>query len=102
MKEKDIASMISAIKNANVDEGMINKLKKEVDKKGLDSKVSDLEKEYSPKLQELMEENNNFEGLSNEEKARLIIEYKDKLSDKDKKQFSKILKMINMYNKANS
>ncbi|WP_290772207.1 hypothetical protein [Anaerofustis sp.] len=97
MKEKDISKMINMVNGINFDDNSIDKLKNEAQKKGVMDKAKELEEEYAPKFQQFIRENGDLTHLSNEEKARVILEYKERLSPKEQKQFDNILNMLKSY-----
>lgn len=101
MKEKDISKMMDMAKNINIDSEKLSKLKTEADKRGVMDKAKDLEEEYAPKFKEFLRKNPGLSNLSNEEKARVILEYKAKLPKREQEQFEKVLKMLKMYVKKN-
>jgi len=97
VKEKDISKMVDMAKNLNINEDSLDRLKDAANKKGVMGKAEELEREIAPKFQEFINNNGDLGNLSNEEKARLILDYKEKLSKEEQKQFDKVLDMLKSY-----
>ena len=100
MKDKDIKKVVNAMKNANVTEQDFENLKKKAEDAGLMGKVEELTRQYSPKFKKFLRDNNDFKGLSKEEKAKVILEYRNKLTLEEQKQFDKVLKLFKNYAKS--
>ena len=97
MKEKDISKMVNMASGLNINEDSVEKLKDVASKKGVMEKAEALEQEYAPKFQEFMRDHGDLAHLNNEEKARVILEYKEKLPMEEQKQFDKVLDMLKSY-----
>ena len=101
MKEKDVSKMINMANSLNINESSFEKLKDEANRKGVMEKAERLEEEYAPRFRQFLKENGDLSNLSNEEKARVILEYKEKLPKKEQEQFEKVLSLLKSYVKKN-
>lgn len=101
LKEKDVSKMINMANNLNINESSFEKLKDEANRKGVMEKAEKLEEEYAPRFRQFLKENGDLSNLSNEEKARVILEYKEKLPKKEQEQFEKVLSLLKSYVKKN-
>lgn len=101
LKEKDVSKMINMANSLNINESSFEKLKDEANRKGVMEKAEKLEEEYAPRFRQFLKENGDLSNLSNEEKARVILEYKEKLPKKEQEQFEKVLSLLKSYVKKN-
>lgn len=86
--------LIEALKN---DPGSVDKIKREIEQKGLDGKARDFEKKYSGKINDFIAQMNERGELSREEKAKMVLEMKKKLSPDQQAQFGSVLEAVKGY-----
>ena len=75
----------------------VEKLKKEVHDKGLDKKVDEFGKKYGSQVNQFIKELNAKGDLTNEEKTKMVMEMKQKLTPEQQKQFNTVLSALKGY-----
>lgn len=64
----------------------------------MEEKLKEIDSKYGDQLSNYVHKVQNFsKDATNEDKAKMIMEMKSKLSDEDKKKFDKVLKMFKKY-----
>jgi len=97
MNEKEISKMMELAKGLGIDAHSVEQLKDMASKKGVLKNEKELNRDISPKFQDFLNSNMDITKLSNEEKARLILDYRDNLTKEEKKQFDKVLELLKVY-----
>lgn len=97
MKEEDLKRVIEMARGLGVSKDDVDELSSKAEEEGVLEKAEELEREYAPRFSQFLSENGDISSMSNEEKARLIMEYKENLSKKEQKQFEKVLNMLKTY-----
>ncbi len=90
----DLRNIIETMKN---DPNQVNELKKEVEKRNLQPKIKEFERQYGDKISEMMQEINAKGEMSDEEKARMILDMKKKLPKDTQKQLSSVISAMKNY-----
>jgi len=91
---RDIQNIIDHMKN---DPNGLDELKKQVKENGLEGKVKDFERQYGKKINEFITALNEKGEMTDEQKARMMIEMKRKLPKETQTQFSAILRSMKEY-----
>ena len=90
----DINSILRDLKNSGTD---VDKLKEEIDKRGLTKDAAKFEKQYKNQINSFIEQMNAKGDMTSEEKAALVVEMKNKLSPSQQKQFSAVMNALKKY-----
>lgn len=78
----------------------ITELTNTIGKDKVEKKLKDIDKKYGNQLNDYVKKVGEFnKNASKEEKAKMILEMKQKLSKEDQKKFDKLLKMFANYMK---
>lgn len=96
--EKDLSNIEKIVSNIKKDEAKVEKLNEEISKRGLNEKVEELGKQYAPKIEEFTK-THDIKNMTKEEKAKIILEYKNNLSQKEQEKFNQILNIAKNYAK---
>lgn len=90
----EMQSIINELKNSKDD---VHELEKTIKDKGLEKHIDQFEKKYSGQINDFIKEMNQKGDMSNEEKAKLVMEMKKKLTPEQQKQFNTILSALKGY-----
>ncbi len=95
--KKEIDEMQSIIKDLKNSKEDVDKLQKKIKEKGLDKQIEKFDKKYSGQINEFVKELNKKGDLSKEEKAKMVMEMKKKLSPEQQTQFETIMSALKGY-----
>lgn len=98
---REINDIRNIIEQMNKDPGAVSELKKEIHDKGLEGRINDFEKQYGSKINEFMTELNKKGPMTDEEKARLVVNMKKSLPKDTQKQLTNVIKAMKNYLKNN-
>ena len=93
----DIKNIIEQMKN---DPDQTQRLKKEVHDKGLEPKIQEFQQKYGDKINEMMRSINEKGDMTDEEKARMILNMKKSLPKDTQKQLSSVISAMKEYMKG--
>ncbi len=94
----DVKNIIEAMKN---DPDSTDRLRKEVLEKGLEPKIREFERQYGDKIQDIIRTVNAKGEMTDEEKARMIMDMKRKLPKDSRRQLSAVISAMKNYMKNN-
>ncbi len=90
----ELKSIIRELKNSEND---VEGLKQEIKDKGLEADVNDFGKKYGPQIKKFMQDVDGKNGMSDEEKARMVMRLQEKMTPEQQKQFKKVVGTLKNY-----
>jgi superoxide dismutase len=97
ISKKAIDEMQSIINDLKNSQSNINELEKTIKDRGLEKHIDKFEKTYSGQINDFIKELKQKGDMSKEEKAKLVMEMKKKLTPEQQKQFNTILSALKGY-----
>ena len=75
----------------------VEKLQEEVKKRNLSEGIKDFEKQYAGRINEFIASLNEKGEMTNEQKARMVLEMKNRLPKQSQEQFSAVVSAMKDY-----
>lgn len=93
----EMQSILKDLKKSKKGESGLENLEKEIKERGLEKQINSFEKKYSGQISDFIKELNQKGEMTNEEKTKMVIEMKKKLSSEQQKQFEMIMSAMKGY-----
>lgn len=93
----ELKSVIDSLKASDLDVG---ELEEEVKKRGLEKEIENFSNNYKDKIKEFIDSNQNIKEMSKEDKVKIIMEFQNKMTSKQKKQFKSVMDILKKMKKG--
>ena len=95
--EKELGELQNMIEKLKNDPDKTEQLKKEIKDRDLMDTAKAFEKQYAGKINDFIASMNERGEMTNEEKAKMVLEMKNKLPKRSQEQFSQVLGAMKDY-----
>ena len=94
---KDLSEIRSIINGLKMSDSEVENLKSEVEKRGLEGQINDFIKKYGAQINDVLQKTGANGGMSKEDKAKLVMEFQNKMTPSQQKQFKSVLSALKNY-----
>ncbi len=94
---RDLSEIRSIINGLKMSDSEVESLKNEVEKRGLEGQINDFIKKYGAQINEVLKKTGSNGGMSKEDKAKLVMEFQNKMTPSQQKQFKSVLSALKNY-----